>query len=172
MEKYLNDEDISSEEIKNAIRKGCLDNTFVPTFCGSAFKNKGVQRLLDAIVDFLPSPKDISSISGVDPKDSDGVLVREPSNDEPFSALAFKIMTDPYVGKVNIHESLFRQFKCRFIRLQPILRQERKNKSHSFNAFQQKRERDAVSTGEIVAAVGLKLLKPDTLCAMKKIKLF
>ena len=101
MEKYLNDEDISSEEIKNAIRKGCLDNTFVPTFCGSAFKNKGVQRLLDAIVDFLPSPKDISSISGVDPKDSDGVLVREPSNDEPFSALAFKIMTDPYVGKLT-----------------------------------------------------------------------
>ena len=100
MEKYLNDEDISSEEIKNAIRKGCLTIHLFPMFCGSAFKNKGVQRLLDAIVDFCHHPKILVQLV-VSTKDSDGVLVREPSNDEPFSALAFKIMTDPYVGKLT-----------------------------------------------------------------------
>ena len=71
MEKYLNDEEITVDEIKVALRKGCLDNTFVPTLCGSAFKNKGVQRLLDAIVNLLPSPIDVGSINGLDPKDND-----------------------------------------------------------------------------------------------------
>ena len=71
MDKYLNDEDISIEELKSAIRKGCIDNTFIPTLCGSAFKNKGVQRLLDAVVDLLPSPLDVGSVIGKDPKDND-----------------------------------------------------------------------------------------------------
>ena len=101
MEKYLNDEEISVDELRVAIRKGCIDNTFVPTLCGSAFKNKGVQRLLDSIVDLLPSPLDVGSIDGVSPNDSDVVITREPSDTEPFSALAFKIMTDPYVGKLT-----------------------------------------------------------------------
>ena len=89
------------QELKDAIRKGCLDNTFVPTLCGSAFKNKGVQRLLDAIINLLPSPMDIGSVKGSDPDDSDTERNRDPKDDEPFSALAFKIMTDPYVGKLT-----------------------------------------------------------------------
>ena len=101
MDKYLNDQEISVEELRAAIRKGCIDNTFVPTLCGSAFKNKGVQRLLDSIVNLLPSPVDIGSIVGLDPKDNDVKKNRKPESEEPFSALAFKIMTDPYVGKLT-----------------------------------------------------------------------
>ena len=88
MEKYLNDEEITVDEIKSAIRKGCLDNTFVPTLCGSAFKNKGVQRLLDAIVNLLPSPMDVGSISGTKPEDSDTVITRLPEDKEPFNQAA------------------------------------------------------------------------------------
>ena len=98
LEKFISDEEISEDELRSALRKGCLDNTFIPMFCGSAFKNKGVQRLLDAVVDFLPSPIDIGEVKGTVPRDSDTELSRLPSVDEPFSALAFKIMTDPYVG--------------------------------------------------------------------------
>ena len=101
LEKFVSDEPISDAELRSAIRMGCLDNTFIPMFCGSAFKNKGVQRLLDAVVDFLPSPIDIGEVKGVEPRDSDVELTRKPSTDEPFSALAFKIMTDPYVGKLT-----------------------------------------------------------------------
>ena len=101
MNKYLNDEEITVNELKSAIRKGCLDNTFIPTLCGSAFKNKGVQRLLDGVVDLLPSPIDVGSILGSDPKDNDVEKNRKPDADAPFSALAFKIMTDPYVGKLT-----------------------------------------------------------------------
>ena len=96
LEKYVAEENITEEELKVAIRKGCLDNTFVPTLCGSAFKNKGVQRLLDAVNDFLPSPLDIGSVSGFDPNDSDIQITRNPNEEDPFSALAFKVMTDPY----------------------------------------------------------------------------
>ena len=103
-----NDEEISVDELRVAIRKGCIDNTFVPTLCGSAFKNKGVQRLLDSIVDLLPSPLDVGSIDGISPNDSDVVISREPSDTEPFSALAFKIMTDPYVV-ANLHEGILNQ---------------------------------------------------------------
>ena len=101
LEKYLNEEDISVIEIKKAIRKGCLDNTFVPTLCGSAFKNKGVQRLLDAVVDFLPSPIDIGEVTGYNPKDTDIEIHWTADDKSPFSALAFKIMTDPYVGRLT-----------------------------------------------------------------------
>ena len=101
LEKYLDGKDISIDELKTAIRKGCIDNTFVPTLCGSAFKNKGVQRLLDAIVDFLPSPVDVGEVLGYDPNDNDIELKREPNTDSPFSALAFKIMTDPFVGRLT-----------------------------------------------------------------------
>ena len=101
MDKYLNDQEISVQELRAAIRKGCIDNTFVPTLCGSAFKNKGVQRLLDSVVNLLPSPLDVGSIAGLDPKDNDVEKNRKPDLEEPFSALAFKIMTDPYVGKLT-----------------------------------------------------------------------
>ena len=89
------------KSLRSAIRKGCIDNTFIPTLCGSAFKNKGVQRLLDAVVDLLPSPLDVGSVIGKDPKDNDLEKNRKPDLDAPFSALAFKIMTDPYVGKLT-----------------------------------------------------------------------
>jgi len=165
MEKYLAEEEISVDEIKAAIRKGCLDNTFIPIFCGSAFKNKGVQRLLDAVIDFLPSPVDVSEVQGFDNRDSDIALIRKPNVDEPFSALAFKIMTDPYVGRLT------------YLR---VYSGELKKGSYVFNSNTGKRERisrlllmhankrediDCIKAGDIVAAVGLKKTNTGhTLC--------
>ena len=167
LEKYGTDEEIKEEELKIAIRKGCIDNTFIPTFCGSAFKNKGVQRLLDAVIDFLPTPLDVGAISGFDPKDTDIVLKRRPDVSEPFSALVFKIMTDPYVGRLTY----MRVYSGRL-----------EKGSYIFNPNSGKRERisrillmhankrealETVSAGEIVAAVGLKATKTgNTLCAI------
>ena len=169
MEKYLADEEISIEELKKSIRKGCLDNTFIPIFCGSAFKNKGVQRLLDAVVDFLPTPEDVGEVQGFDNKDSDIALIRKPNIKEPFSALAFKIMTDPYVGRLT------------YIR---VYSGELKKGSYVFNSNTGKRERisrllmmhankredvNEVRAGEIVAAVGLKGTNTGhTLCEEKQ----
>jgi len=165
MEKYLADEEISVEELKASIRKGCLNNTFIPIFCGSAFKNKGVQRLLDAVVDFLPTPEDVGEVQGFDNKDSDIALIRKPAITEPFSALAFKIMTDPHVGRLT------------YLR---VYSGELKKGSYVFNSNTGKRERisrllmmhankrediNEVRAGEIVAAVGLKGTKTGhTLC--------
>ena len=165
LEKFISDEEISEDELRSALRKGCLDNTFIPMFCGSAFKNKGVQRLLDAVVDFLPSPVDIGEVKGTVPRDSDTELSRLPSVDEPFSALAFKIMTDPYVGKLTY----MRVYSGKL-----------DSGSYVYNASNGKKERisrvllmhsnkredrDKVEAGEIVAAVGLKNVKTGhTLC--------
>ena len=165
LEKFISDEDISEDELRSALRKGCLDNTFIPMFCGSAFKNKGVQRLLDAVVDFLPSPLDIGEVKGTEPRDSDTELSRLPNVDEPFSALAFKIMTDPYVGKLTY----MRVYSGKL-----------DSGSYVYNASNGKKERisrillmhsnkredrDKVEAGEIVAAVGLKNVKTGhTLC--------
>ena len=165
LEKFISDEDISEDELRSALRKGCLDNTFIPMFCGSAFKNKGVQRLLDAVVDFLPSPVDIGEVKGTEPRDSDTELSRLPNVDEPFSALAFKIMTDPYVGKLTY----MRVYSGKL-----------DSGSYVYNASNGKKERisrillmhsnkredrDKVEAGEIVAAVGLKNVKTGhTLC--------
>ena len=99
MEKYLNGQEISEEEIKAAIRKGTVELKLVAVTCGSSYKNKGVQMLVDAIVDYMPSPVDIPAIKGVNP-DTEEDDERVASDDAPFSALAFKIMTDPYVGKL------------------------------------------------------------------------
>ncbi len=154
--KYVAEEEITVDEIKTAIRKGCLDNTFIPTLCGSAFKNKGVQRLLDAVVDFLPSPLDIGAILGQDMNNSDIKLSREPSESEPFSALAFKIITDPYVGKLTylrIYSGVMR--KGSYIYNPNIGRRERISRLLLMHA-NKREELDAVSAGEIVAAVGLK----------------
>ncbi|MCH8549964.1 MAG: elongation factor G [Balneolaceae bacterium] len=101
MEKYLMEEEISIEEIEAAIRKATLSLDINPVLCGTAFKNKGVQTLLDAVVNFMPSPIDIEAVDGVDPDDEETKLRRRPDYDEPFSALAFKIATDPYVGKLT-----------------------------------------------------------------------
>src|SRR4030042_3845954 len=100
MEKFLGREEISADEIKTAIRKGTLELKLTPVICGSAFRNKGVQLLLDAIVDYLPSPLDIPPIVGMLPSDGSKV-VRHADESEPFSALAFKVMTDPFVGQLT-----------------------------------------------------------------------
>ena len=168
MEKYLNDEEITVDEIKRAIRKGCLDNTFVPTLCGSAFKNKGVQRLLDAIVNLLPSPTDVGSVSGTNPEDSDTEITRLPADNEPFSALAFKIMTDPYVGKLTYMRVYSGQLDAGSYVYNPTSGKRERISRILLMHSNKREERDSVSTGEIVAAVGLKNVKTGhTLCDEK-----
>ena len=168
MEKYLNDEEITVDEIKVAVRKGCLDNTFVPTLCGSAFKNKGVQRLLDAVVNLLPSPVDVGSIEGVDPKDTDIVKKRQVSGDEPFSALAFKIMTDPYVGKLTYMRVYSGSLDSGSYVFNPTSRKRERISRVLLMHSNKREERKNVSAGEIVAAVGLKHVKTgNTLCDEK-----
>ncbi len=156
LEKYLNEEDISVAEIKKAIRKGCLDNTFIPTLCGSAFKNKGVQRLLDAVVDFLPSPIDIVEVLGYDPKDTDIEIRRTPDDKSPFCALAFKIMTDAFVGRLTyIRVYSGKLEKGSYVYNPNIDRRERVSRILQMHA-NKREERDMVRAGEIVAVVGLK----------------
>jgi elongation factor G len=100
MEKFLVGEEVSADEIKSAIRRGTVEMKLTPVLCGSAFKNKGVQHLLDAIIDFLPSPYDVPPITGINPDDNSEV-VRRPDAQDHFSALAFKVMTDPFVGQLT-----------------------------------------------------------------------
>ena len=168
MEKYLEEKEITVDELKAAIRKGCLDNTFIPTFCGSAFKNKGVQRLLDAVIDFMPSPQDVDAINGSDPKDSDINLSREVNLDAPFSALAFKIVTDPYVGKLTymrVYSGALN--KGSYIYNPNANKRERISRILLMHA-NKREELDKVSAGEIVAAVGLKNTQTGhTLCDEK-----
>ncbi len=168
MEKYLNEEEITIDELKKAVRKGCLDNTFVPTLCGSAFKNKGVQRLLDAIVNLLPSPTDVGSVSGIKPEDSDSEITRLPEVNEPFSALAFKIMTDPYVGKLTYMRVYSGQLDAGSYVYNPTSGKRERISRILLMHSNKREERDSVSTGEIVAAVGLKNVKTGhTLCDEK-----
>ena len=101
MEKYLDGTSPTEEQIKSLIRKGTIGSTFVPVLCGSAFKNKGVQPMLDAVVDFLPSPLDVPAIKGIKYQKEDEAITRKSSDTEPFSALAFKIMNDPFVGSLT-----------------------------------------------------------------------
>ena len=168
MEKYLEEKEITVDELKAAIRKGCLDNTFIPTFCGSAFKNKGVQRLLDAVIDFMPSPQDVDAINGLDPKDSDINLSREVNLDAPFCALAFKIVTDPYVGKLTymrVYSGALN--KGSYIYNPNANKRERISRILLMHA-NKREELDKVSAGEIVAAVGLKNTQTGhTLCDEK-----
>ncbi|RMD84839.1 MAG: elongation factor G, partial [Candidatus Dadabacteria bacterium] len=98
LDKYLSGEELTVDEIKKGLRKLCLSREAFPVFCGSAFKNKGVQPLLDGVIDYLPSPVDIPPVKGVDPKDHDKEIIRRADDDEPLAALAFKVVTDPYVG--------------------------------------------------------------------------
>ena len=100
MEKFLNGEDVTDDEIRAALRKGAIEMKLTPVICGTAFKNKGVQHLLDAIVDYLPCPYDIPPVIGISPDDNSEQL-RKPEPKEPFSAFAFKIMTDPFVGQLT-----------------------------------------------------------------------
>lgn len=167
MEKFLGGEEITVEEIKRAIRKGTIEMRITPVLCGSAFKNKGVQMLLDAIVDYLPSPLDIPPVKGVNPIDG-SEIERKASPDEPFAALAFKIMTDPYVGQLT------------FIRVYSGVLSAG---SYVYNSTKDSKERigrllrmhankreeiKEVAAGDIAAAVGLKnTLTGDTLCDEK-----
>jgi len=168
MEKYLSDEEISIDELKAAIRKGCIDNTFIPTLCGSAFKNKGVQRLLDAVVNLLPSPLDVGIVTGTDPRDSDVLLKREPSDDSPFSALAFKIMTDPFVGKLTYMRVYSGKLKAGSYVYNPTSGKRERISRILLMHSNKREERESVSTGEIVAAIGLKHVKTGhTLCDEK-----
>ena len=168
MEKYIADEEILLDELKSAIRKGCLDNTFIPMLCGSAFKNKGIQRLLDGVIDFLPSPKDVGAVKGLDPNDSDLILTRNADNQEPFSALVFKIMTDSYVGKLTYIRVYSGKLDAWSYVYNPNSNK-RERISRVLLMHSNKREdRDDMSAGEIVAAVGLKNVKTgDTICDEK-----
>jgi len=164
MEKYLGGEELTTEEIKAAVRKATIDIQICPVICGSAFKNKGVQNLLDSVVAYLPSPLDIPAITGIDAKSGEEIT-RKASDDEPFSALAFKIMTDPFVGQL-----------CFFRVYSGVLN----SGSYVYNSTKEKKERigrllkmhankreeiKEVYAGDIAAAVGLKYTTTgDTLC--------
>ena len=167
MEKYVDGVEPSLNEIKSALRRGTLEVAIVPVLCGAAFKNKGVQRLLDAVVDFLPSPADVPDVQGIEPK-RERSEKRRASDDEPFSALAFKIMTDPHVGKLTY----FRVYSG-VARTGTHVLNPREGRKERFGRILQmhanKREdRDAVYCGDIAAAVGLRYTKTgDTLCDTK-----
>jgi len=164
LEKYLGGEAFSEEEIKAALRQRTIRNEIVPMLAGSAFKNKGVQAMLDAVVDYLPSPVDVPAIAGHDEQDRE--IERHPSDDEPFSALAFKIMSDPFVGQltffrvysgvVNSGDTVYNPTKAQKERLGRILQM------HA----NERKEIKEVFAGDIAAAVGLKAVTTgDTLCS-------
>ena len=167
MEKYLEGEEISVELIKKAIRKGTLAVEFFPVMCGTALGNKGIKLLLDAVIDYLPSPLDIASIKGID-KDGNEVL-RHPSDDEPFSALAFKVMTDPFVGRLTF----FRVYSGHLSSGSYIMNSTKGTKERIGRILlmhaNHRTEISDVYTGDIAAAVGLKnTTTGDTLCDEKK----
>ncbi len=167
--KYLEGEEITEDELRRAIRKACLAGTIVPVLCGSSFKNKGVQQLLDAAIDFLPSPLDIPPVEGHLPHHDETIETREADDKAPFSALAFKIMTDPFVGKLTY----FRVYSGSL-----------PSGSYIYNSTKDKRERigrllqmhanrreeiEEVYAGDIAAAIGLKDTRTgDTLCDPNK----
>ena len=169
MEKYLGGEELSTEEIKAAIKKGCLAMEIIPMFCGSSFKNKGVQTLLDAVIDYLPAPTEVADIRGVDAKDEEKEISVKSTDDGEFAGLAFKIMTDPFVGQLT------------FVR---VYRGSLESGSYVLNSTKGKKERvgrllkmhsnkrediKEVYAGEICAFVGLKeTLTGDTLCSEKE----
>ena len=167
MEKYFGGEERTIDEIKSTIRKATIDNTMVPVTCGSSYRNKGVQMLLDAIVDYMPAPTDVPAIKGVDPETGDEV--ERPSSDkEPFAALAFKIATDPFVGKlcffrvysgtVSAGTTVYNSVKDTNERLGRILQMHANDR----------KDIDCVYAGDIAAAVGLKnTTTGDTLCDEK-----
>ncbi len=165
MEKFLEGEAIGEEEIKTAMRKAVISSSAVPVLCGSAFKNKGVQRLLDAVIDFLPSPIDIPEIVGHDPKKPENKLSRPVSDDAPFAALAFKIMTDPYVGRLTF----FRVYSGHLDTGSYVLNSNKGKRERMGRVLQmhanKREEIEAVFSGDIAAVVGLKdTATGETLC--------
>ncbi|MGH8903893.1 MAG: elongation factor G [Egibacteraceae bacterium] len=167
LEKFIEGEPITREEIVAAVREATISNLITPVLCGSAFKNKGVQLLLDAIVAYLPSPLDVVAVKGVDAASGDPVE-RKADEAEPFSALAFKIMTDPYVGKLTY----FRVYSGQVDKGEAIVNSTKGRKERIGRILQMhanhREDRDAAFTGDIVAAVGLKFTTTgDTLCDPK-----
>ncbi len=164
MEKYLGGEELTIEEIKSCIRKSTLKNEMVPVTCGTSYKNKGVQKLLDAIVDYMPSPLDVPAIKGINPE-TDEEEERPSSDDEPFAALAFKIATDPFVGKLTF----FRVYSGVLDKGSAVLnstkgKHERIGRIVQMHANARK-ELEKVYSGDIAAAIGLKQTTTgDTLC--------
>ncbi len=167
MEKYLGGEEITVDELKAAIRKGTLDVEFYPVVCGTAFKNKGVQLMLDAVIDYLPSPLDVPPMTAVRP-DSDEEVLRKASEDEPFSALAFKVMTDPYVGKLTFFRVYSGTLKSgSYVQNSSKGKRERVGRILQMHA-NSREEIAEVYCGDIAAAIGLKDTSTgDTLCDEK-----
>ncbi|MCK5923426.1 MAG: elongation factor G, partial [Methylococcales bacterium] len=165
IEKYLSGEELTNNEFRHAIRAATIKGALFPVFCGSAYKNRGVQALLDGVIDYLPSPVDVPAIQGHLPQHDETIETREANDDAPFAALAFKIATDPYVGKLTF----FRVYSGSL-----------PSGSYVYNATKGKRERvgrilqmhankrevrEEVFAGDIAAAIGLKAVKTgDTLC--------
>ncbi len=163
-EKYLNGEEPTIDEIKTALRKGVLKREVVPAFCGAAFKNKGIQLLLDAVVDYLPSPLDIPPVVGVEPG-TDKEITRKADSNEPFCALAFKIMTDPFVGALTF----IRVYSGKLKSGSYVINAKNDNKervSRLIKMHANKREEiDEVQAGDIAAVVGFKdVITGDTIC--------
>ncbi|MCL2680094.1 MAG: elongation factor G [Coriobacteriia bacterium] len=165
MMKILEEEEISTDEIKAALRKGCVACQFTPVICGASFKNKGVQQMLDAVVDFLPSPLDIPPVSGIEVK-TGAEVTRKTDISEPFAALAFKVMTDPYVGKLTY----FRVYSGKLDSGSYVMNSTKGKKERIGRLLQMhansREDVEAACAGDIVAAVGLKdTTTGDTLCA-------
>ena len=155
MEKYLNGQSLSTEEIKRAIRAGTIALKITPVLCGSAFKNKGVQQLLDGVVEYLPSPLDIPAVVGIDPS-SDKEVKRQPSDSEPFAALAFKIMTDPFAGQLTFFRVYSGTLKTGTAVLN-VTKGTRERIGRLLKMHANKREDiEVVYAGDIAAAVGLR----------------
>ena len=167
MDKYLSGEELTIEEIKDCIRKSTIANHMVPVTCGTSYKNKGVQKLLDAIVDYMPSPVDVPAIKGVNP-DTEEEVVRNSSDEEPFAALAFKIATDPFVGKL----CFFRVYSGHIAAGSTVYNSVKDNNERLGRILQMhandRKDIDHVYAGDIAAAVGLKnTTTGDTLCDEK-----
>ena len=166
MEKFFGGEEISQEEIRAALRKATIENIIVPVTCGTAFKNKGVQALLDAIVEYMPAPTDVAMVKGTDMKDPSIEIDREMSDEAPFAALAFKVMTDPFVGKLTF----FRVYSGIVEKGTYVLNSTKGKKERMGRILQmhanKREEIEAVYCGDIAAAVGLKeTTTGDTLCS-------
>ena len=167
MEDYLEGKDIDQKRIRKAIREATIANEMVPVTCGTSYRNKGVQKLLDAIVDYMPAPNDVPAIKGTNPK-TDEEEDRHPRDDEPFSALAFKIMTDPYVGRL----SFFRVYSGHLTTGSSVLNSVKNQKERMGRILQMhanhREDIEEVWAGDIAAAVGLKnTTTGDTLCDEK-----
>ena len=167
MEDYLEGKEIAQDRIRKAIRQATIENEMVPVTCGTSYRNKGVQKLLDAIVDYMPAPNDVPAIKGTNPK-TDEEEDRHPRDDEPFSALAFKIMTDPYVGRL----SFFRVYSGHLTTGSSVLNSVKNQKERMGRILQMhanhREDIEEVWAGDIAAAVGLKnTTTGDTLCDEK-----